>query len=114
MSYLNKVNKNLTLRKFELNKILLIKGFPIGSAGKEFTCNIGDLGDMGSIPGSGRAPRGGHDNPHRYSWWENAMERRLAGYGPRDCRVRHDWSDWAHHRAHMPDTMLSILQIFSF
>ena len=28
-------------------------GFPYGSAGKEFTCNAGDLG---SIPGLGRSP----------------------------------------------------------
>ena len=34
--------------------------FPGGSAGKEFSCNVGDLG---SIPGWGRSPRGGHGNP---------------------------------------------------
>ena len=28
-------------------------GFPCGSAGKEFACNVGDLG---SIPGLGRSP----------------------------------------------------------
>ena len=26
-------------------------GFPDGSAGKESTCNAGDTGDRGSIPG---------------------------------------------------------------
>ena len=31
-------------------------GFPCGSAGKESTCNVGDLG---SIPGLGRSPREG-------------------------------------------------------
>ena len=35
-------------------------GFPGGSVGKESTCNAGDLG---SIPGLGRSPRGGHGNP---------------------------------------------------
>ena len=30
-----------------------ILGLPCGSAGKEFTCNVGDLG---SIPGLGRSP----------------------------------------------------------
>ena len=32
-------------------------GFPDGSDGKESTCNAGD---PGSIPGSGRCPKGGH------------------------------------------------------
>ena len=35
-------------------------GFPGGSDGKESACNMGDLG---SIPGLGRLPRGGHGNP---------------------------------------------------
>ena len=39
------------------------RGFPNGSSGKEPTCNIGDLGDTGSIPGSGRSPEGGNGNP---------------------------------------------------
>ena len=30
-------------------------GFPGSSVGKESTCNAGDTGDMGSIPGSGRS-----------------------------------------------------------
>ena len=39
-------------------------GFPGGSAGKEFVCNVGDLG---SIPGLGRSPGGGHGHPLQYS-----------------------------------------------
>ena len=37
------------------------KGFPDGSDGKEFACNVGD---PGSVPGLGRSPgvsRVGHD-----------------------------------------------------
>ena len=34
--------------------------FPDGSDDKEFACNAGDLG---SIPGLGRSPGGGHGNP---------------------------------------------------
>ena len=30
---------------------------------------------MGSIPGSGRSPGGGHDNPLQYSCLENPMDR---------------------------------------
>ena len=29
---------------------------------------------MGSIPGSGRPPEGGHDNPLQYSCLESAMD----------------------------------------
>ena len=47
-------------------------GFPGGSAGKEFTCNAGDLG---LIPGSGRSPVGGHGNPFQYSCLENPTDR---------------------------------------
>jgi len=36
------------------------KGFPGGSVGKESSCNAGD---QGSIPGSGRFPGEGNDNP---------------------------------------------------
>ena len=47
-------------------------GFPGGSDGKESACNVGDLG---TIPRSGRAPGGGHDNPLQYSCLENPMDR---------------------------------------
>ena len=37
--------------------------------------NAGATGDMGSIPGSGRSPRGGNGNPFQYSCWDNPMNR---------------------------------------
>ena len=42
---------------------------------KNPAANAGDIRDMGSIPGSGRYPVGGHDNPLQYSCLENPMER---------------------------------------
>ena len=48
-------------------------GFPSGSAGKESTCNAGDAGDMGLIPGWERYPGGEHGNPLQYSCLENLM-----------------------------------------
>ena len=55
-------------------------GFPGGSDSKESTCNAGDLG---STPGFGRSPGGGHGNPCQYSCLENPHGRRsLAGYSP--------------------------------
>ena len=38
-----------------------------GSVGKESARNAGDTGDAGSIPGQGRDPGGGNDNPLQYS-----------------------------------------------
>ena len=40
-------------------------GFPSGSAGKESTCNVGDLG---LIPGLGRFPGEGMGYSLQYSW----------------------------------------------
>ena len=47
-------------------------GFPGGSNGKESTCSVRDLG---SIPGLGRSPGGGHGNPLQYSCLENPTDR---------------------------------------
>ena len=46
--------------------------FPGGSDGKEFACNVGDLG---LIPASGRSPGGGNGNPFQCSFLENPMDR---------------------------------------
>ena len=63
-------------------------GFPGGSDGKEFPCNVGDVG---SIPGLGRSHRGWHGNPHQYSCLENPhRQRSMADYSPCSHRVRHD------------------------
>ena len=45
---------------------------PGGSDGIESACNVGDLG---SIPGSGRSLGGGHGNPRQYSCLENPTDR---------------------------------------
>ena len=47
-------------------------GFPGGSDSKESVCNVGDLG---SFPGLGRSPGGGHGNPLQCSCQENPIDR---------------------------------------
>ena len=42
---------------------------------KNLPVNAGDTGDAGSIPGSGRSPEGGHENPLQYFCLENPMNR---------------------------------------
>ena len=37
--------------------------------------NAGDIRDVGSIPGLGRSPGGGHGNPLQYSCLQNFMDR---------------------------------------
>ena len=37
--------------------------------------NAGDAEDKGLIPGSGRSPGGGHDNPLQYPCLKNPMDR---------------------------------------
>ena len=46
-------------------------GFPGGSDGKASACN---MGDPGSIPGSGRFPGEGNGNPLQHSCLENPMD----------------------------------------
>ena len=44
----------------------------VAQDGKQSTCHTGDLG---SIPGLGRTPAGGHGNPFQYSCLENPMDK---------------------------------------
>ena len=52
---------------------MLVMDFPCCSEVKASTCNMGDLG---SIPGSGRSPGEGNGSPLQYSCRENPMDRR--------------------------------------
>ena len=66
MWLLNRIGKEyLTCKKIYCvrkgySKTVHNMGFPGGSVSKESACNAGDLG---SIPGLGRSPGGGHGNP---------------------------------------------------
>ena len=42
---------------------------------KNTPANAGDIRDLGSIPGLGKSPEGGHGNPLQYSCLENSMDR---------------------------------------
>ena len=52
-----------TLRASQV--VLVVKNLP---------ANAGDIRDAGLIPGSGRSPGEGHDNPLQYSCLENPMD----------------------------------------
>ena len=71
-----------TLKKFthKLSTYSPCMGFPGGSVSKESAFNVGDLG---SNPGLGRPPGGGHGSPPQHSCLENPHEQRiLVGYSP--------------------------------
>ena len=51
--------------------LLVPLDFLCGSAGKESTCNVGDLG---SISGLGRSPAEGEGYPLQYSGLENSVD----------------------------------------
>ena len=57
--------------------VVYLCGLPWWLSGKLSACNAGDLG---SVPGLGRSPGGGHGNPLQYSCLENSMDR--VGYSP--------------------------------
>ena len=65
-------------------------GFPDGSDGKESTCNAGYLG---SIPGLGRSPGGGHGSPLQFLAWRIHGQRTLAGDSPWG-RKESDTTEW--------------------
>ena len=50
-------------------------GLPGASVVKNLSANRGDIGDSGSISGSGRSPGGGNGNPLHCSCLENSMDR---------------------------------------
>ena len=60
---------------------------------RNLPANAGDAGDtegVGSVPGSGRCPGGGHDNPLQYSCLENSMDR--GGWQATVHRVAKSWT----------------------
>ena len=57
---------------------------------KNPSANVGDLRDMGSVPGLGRSPGEGHGNPLQYSCVENPMDR--GAWRATVHRVRQSWA----------------------
>ena len=64
----NELSRKLTWLSLRFEKTT---PFPGGSEVKTSACNVGDLG---SIPGSGRSPGEGNGNPLQYSCLENPMD----------------------------------------
>ena len=61
--------------------VLLLKNPP---------ASAGDVRNLGSIPGYGKSPEGGHGNPLQYSSLEPGGLQSIGSQ-----RVKHSWSHWA-------------------
>ena len=78
--FLNPQSQSCTSgRDRELGCYYMSWGFPGGSAVKNPSAN---MGDVGSVPKSGRSPGEGKGYPLQYSGLENTMD-----YSPWGCRV---------------------------
>ena len=66
--------------------IYLAWGFPNDSVITKQPVNAEDAGDVGSIPGLGTFPEGGHGNPLQYYCQKIPWTRSLVGYIPWSCK----------------------------
>ena len=66
------------LEEFESSQVALVVKNP--------PANAGDSKDLSSIPGSGRSPGEGDENPLQYSYLENPMDRGAWRASPWGCR----------------------------
>ena len=63
-------------------------GFPDSTVVKNLPAEAGDSGDAGSIPGSGRSPGGGNDNPLQHSCLGNPTDIGTRPMGPKKSQAR--------------------------
>ena len=77
--------------KRKCDMLIIYKGFPDDSVGKESAYNAGDTRDSGAIPRLRRFPGEGNGNPLQYSCLENPMDREASwARVTRSQRVAHD------------------------
>ena len=82
LEWIKKINSWIKKTPWRRDRLLspVFMDFPGGLDSKESACKAGD---MGSIPGLGRSPGGGHGNTLQYSCLDNPHgQRSLAGYNP--------------------------------
>ena len=65
---------------------------------KNLPANIGDIRDKDSVPGLGRPPGGGHDNPLHYSCLKTPMDR--GAWWATVHRVAKSWTQLKHLSTH--------------
>ena len=76
-------------------------GFPGDSVVKNPPVNAGDIGDSSSVPGWGRCPGGGHDNPLQYSCLANPMDKGAWQATVHGVAKRWTWLATEHTHTHV-------------
>ena len=79
----------------------LCRAFQVVLVVKNAPANAGDIRDAGSIPGSGRSPGGGHDNPLLCCCLENPMDRGAWRTVVHRVAKSWTWLRWLSMHAHM-------------
>ena len=74
-NFIFRVLLHLMLILYSKYKYQFIRASQVALVGKNMPANAGDIRDSGSVPGLGRSPGGGHDNPLQYSCLESPMDR---------------------------------------
>ena len=81
--YSSRLLNELPMLQSSLCTSRITRAFQATLAVKKSPVSTGDVRDVGSIPGWGRSPGGGHGNPLQYSCLENPHgQRSLAGCSP--------------------------------
>ena len=76
-------------------------GLPRCTVVKNLPANDGGATDSGSIPGSGKSPRGGNGNPLQYFFLGNPVDRGVWwGYSPQGCKEL-DTTEWLSTYTHI-------------
>ena len=84
------INNKFRLPSQSVSQVVLV--------GKNLPANAGDVRGTGLIPGSGRSPGGGHDNPLQYSCLENPMDR--GDWWAMAHRVAKSWTQLSQLNTH--------------
>ena len=93
------IRKNSLLGSRASQAALVVKN-PLATAG--------DKRGMGSIPGLGRSPGGGHGNLLQYSCLKNPMDRGASGGGwATGHRVAQSWTQQKQRSTHTHDKSIS-------
>ena len=75
MQLLPEIEKRILLKSFYEASIAPIRASQVVLVVRNPPANAGDIRDVGSIPGLGRSPGGGHGNSLQYSCLENPTDK---------------------------------------
>ena len=73
--FFNQMQTFNDMAPIDIRRYYSVQAFQLVLVVKKPSANAGDARDASSIPGLGRSPGEGTDNPFRYSCLENPMDR---------------------------------------